>query len=858
MPRKTDNQNIVPQNQSEQVSEMEIEDLNEEKKVNKPEDTIPDLTGIEQKEIKDSNGNIYNHEKFIKCFIPKNDLAINLTTLTLRFILANKAFPERKISTFGPQEIYIINRIWYEKWKQYSRYGTMKRIIKSYDTYERRPIEYIPIEKQFPGEINNKPLLIRNKVNLDERNILVSKNNDCLDTKLLYSKDKKDFKLLTKERFDLLNNYFKCDYILRAKKIQEENNKEKKNYDIFGAHFNIIFLPTLALFKNVNEENIEDFIKNQNIIYDIYFNLIATREDFYKELRYIFKEKPQILKNMGVELIMETDLDEISNLFKNFKFYLPGNNNDKTAKEMADFIFSKETIEKIKKGEKISNKELDIIKMDFFGDLNNLFHLNFYHAKENLDKIDKKIFFVQYILEDQQTEPIFDIKNNVHCGVSIHIYEQSASRLQEYNLDNFPLDKENNKYGLVGLNNLGNTCYMNTGLQCLSNCELLTKYFLEDYYKDFINKENPIGSNGEIVEKYSQLIHHLWYGNNECILPIQFKKTFGKMYNAFNDYRQQDTQEFISYLLDALHEDLNKVLKKPYIETKDLPQNLTEEEQFKIQKDLYFCRNQSFIADLIYGFYKSTIFCPNEDCKNIIKSFEPFNMIALSLVNEAQIRKMEEYQNEQDKKMGIKILTVTFIPFKINNKPLKFPVKIKKDMDIFTFKQKIEKITGFHKNSFEIYKIQGGEYCCFKPTMYLLEEFLKGETKLYLFQIPPYVFDKPLDYFDKTYNNLNNNNDKFFLEEEKYEGNDLYDEYNKKEKKSKTDDDLDKNKNKINLGEKDENENEKEKNIKDDNDIDMNQIKDDENENNKNDNNDEDIEMKDESLNIDRNQWVKA
>ena len=46
-------------------------------------------------------------------------------------------------------------------------------------------------------------------------------------------------------------------------------------------------------------------------------------------------------------------------------------------------------------------------------------------------------------------------------------------------------------------------------------------------------------------------------------------------------------------------------------------------------------------------------------------------MIALSLVNEAQIRKMEEYQNEQNKKMGIKIINVTFIPFKINNKPLK-------------------------------------------------------------------------------------------------------------------------------------------------------------------------------------------
>jgi len=111
---------------------------------------------------------------------------------------------------------------------------------------------------------------------------------------------------------------------------------------------------------------------------------------------------------------------------------------------------------------------------------------------------------------------------------------------------------------------------------------------------------------------------------------------------------------------------------------------------------------------------------------------------------------------------------------------------------------------------------------------------LKGENKIYLFQIPPYVFCKSTDYFDKVYDDLITDHDKLYLEEEKYEGNNLYEEYNKKEKKCKTDDDLDENKNRI----KTNFENGEKK---------VNRIIDKEN-----------IEMKDESLHIDKNKWIKA
>ena len=83
--------------------------------------------------------------------------------------------------------------------------------------------------------------------------------------------------------------------------------------------------------------------------------------------------------------------------------------------------------------------------------------------------------------------------------------------------------------------------------------------------KQFINENNPIGSQGKLVEAYSELIKHLWYGQEDSIEPYGFKETIGDIRTMFRGYQQQDTQEFLSFLLDGLHEDLNKVLNKPIV-----------------------------------------------------------------------------------------------------------------------------------------------------------------------------------------------------------------------------------------------------------------------------------------------------
>lgn len=100
----------------------------------------------------------------------------------------------------------------------------------------------------------------------------------------------------------------------------------------------------------------------------------------------------------------------------------------------------------------------------------------------------------------------------------------------------------NERRGLCGLSNLGNTCFMNSALQCMSNVPLLTDYFLTQKYKSEINTVNPLGRHGEIAEAYANLISEIWSGNNSYVIPRQFKFAISKFAPQFTGYQQQDSQ----------------------------------------------------------------------------------------------------------------------------------------------------------------------------------------------------------------------------------------------------------------------------------------------------------------------------
>jgi ubiquitin carboxyl-terminal hydrolase 4/11/15 len=114
------------------------------------------------------------------------------------------------------------------------------------------------------------------------------------------------------------------------------------------------------------------------------------------------------------------------------------------------------------------------------------------------------------------------------------------------------------KRGITGLCNLGNTCFMNSCLQCLSNTNPLTEYFLSNHFQPEINLQNPIGMKGKISVNYAKTLKGLWCETSNSYSPYILKSSIA----MFSGYSQHDSQEFLSFLLDGLHEDLNRVIKK--------------------------------------------------------------------------------------------------------------------------------------------------------------------------------------------------------------------------------------------------------------------------------------------------------
>ncbi|KAK1259788.1 Ubiquitin carboxyl-terminal hydrolase 5 [Acorus gramineus] len=150
--------------------------------------------------------------------------------------------------------------------------------------------------------------------------------------------------------------------------------------------------------------------------------------------------------------------------------------------------------------------------------------------------------------------------------------------------------------GLSGLLNLGNTCFMNSAIQCLVHTPEFARYFREDYRQE-INWQNPLGMVGELALAFGELLRKLWAPGRTPVSPRPFKAKLARFAPQFSGYNQHDSQELLAFLLDGLHEDLNRVKHRPYIKSKDADGRPDEEVADEYWAN-HIARNDSIIVDV--------------------------------------------------------------------------------------------------------------------------------------------------------------------------------------------------------------------------------------------------------------------
>ena len=192
--------------------------------------------------------------------------------------------------------------------------------------------------------------------------------------------------------------------------------------------------------------------------------------------------------------------------------------------------------------------------------------------------------------------------------------------------------------GLIGLLNIGATCYMNATLQSFSNIGRLRTYLLnKEIYK---NLENEKDNNkklsfalAEVLKNLWEVLQHRFYG------PENFKKVISEKNQLFQGIAANDPKDLIIFLLQTMHEELNNPPNNKNTNN-IIPNETNLNEVFDCFSNDYKNENQSIISDEFYGYTNSLTICGF--CKYNINNVQIINILFFPL---EEIRKFKNFNH---------------------------------------------------------------------------------------------------------------------------------------------------------------------------------------------------------------------
>ena len=570
--------------------------------------------------------------------------------------LENNDEENNKDNVNEQQYVYLINKTWLINAKNFLDhyiFGRDTQMINDFfvDAFDMKNVLSIflsennlnkPIKGKtyfpFPGPINNFPMTDWKDILYDpfneEENIIIKK----------YLLLKNDFFWINQKDWTILKEAFNYTNEIRRKK--EEIEMIQLSAFIFDSDMRKYKNESIKFMKKKliqisKNKTIKDFEIKIKRCLDYEINNII-KEDKNKNEKIIKLYK---INKKNKDIIIEIIISYINNIQTYESIFLQ------------ELIFSDEDKEKsVETILKKYNPNTEILIIEIYPQKINerfLKPLNIYNCSicnKKIDDINKakdlcKLCSMYLFCSNECAEIKKEEENNNnkiklnHSMIHKYLSEliMKPFKIREFIPKNFyekiytKENKEKSK-GLVGLFNLGNTCYLNCSLQCLSNTKDLTKYFLFNYYQNDINLQTTFGSNGVLVKAYSDLINLMWLSKFVKINPHFFRVAFCVSTHKFMNSQQQDAMEFISLLLNYLHEDLNRVKQKPYL---IIEEQREKESDILASQRIYsynLKRDNSIIIDLFNGQFQNTIKCTT--CFKEFKKYESFNNISLPIPEE--------------------------------------------------------------------------------------------------------------------------------------------------------------------------------------------------------------------------------
>ena len=432
----------------------------------------------------------------------------------------------------------------------------------------------------------------------------------------------------------------------------------------------------MKYFKDINSEKIE-IIKSTKVIninsmnnsYTIFQNYgLITPEAYDILVNYFGSEKNE--ENIELNAIkIDSDyilvkynskMIEIIKIKEESKRYLIIGQNDlddNIIKELLDSGFKTWLKHKKITEPKICSNDI-VENGKIIGILYYLPKLNIEVEDEAKKKKEKrKVKFSDNNIEKDKTKDEKDDNQNIETNNNNVIRKEKKSRTIKHLGCPLSLPPE----GLVGLQNVGATCYMNAALQCFSNIEKLRVYFLDNKSK-IKNEKNKLSSS------LLTIFENLWEEKNiTYYVPQEFKDVISEMNPLFKGIQANDTKDLILFILETIHNELNEV-NNTINENNNIVNPLDYNLVFN-NFSIFFRKNyNSIISNLFYGMNNSMMTCCT--CQRTLHNVQCFNILIFPLEevrkykgynqNIVNIRDCFDYNEKQDFMVGDNQISCNF------------------------------------------------------------------------------------------------------------------------------------------------------------------------------------------------------